>query len=418
MILLCLSLLVMAGCIEQGTESVDATTSASGTTQTSDVTSSTSATTTITTDTSASDTTTETTTSQPIETTLGAFTETGRVPYAYKNLKANQLKAYNQIIEGVRNNIAPITLNANITASDLEVIFMLIKNFEFTLNHVSNEYEFAVNESTGYVSQVELKYVYLNNEAKLNTAVLNKKVDEIISTMPQTNDYDKIKYFHDYIIKNCVYNLYGDNIHSAYGALIDGEAVCEGYSKAMALLCNSVGIECIIVTGYGDDIPHMWNMLKYNGNWYHMDLTWDDPVDNKGIFDSDYVQYDYFNVTTDQILQNHVIIGNGLFPVPAAYAIEGNYFSKTNSVAKTSDAAAEIIKRELTKAVNDGRTYITFKAATQTVYNDIAQRFFAEKEIFSIIREVNNAMNNPLKSKCAKLENPEGQTFTLFFEYE
>lgn len=90
---------------------------------------------------------------------------------------------------------------------------------------------------------------------------------------------------------------------NAYGVLINGKAVCEGYSKAILMLLRMAGLEAKSVVGYGIDgtnkIPHAWNMVKINGVFTLLDSTWDDPVpDNKS-----QIYYNYFNVSQEQLLK-------------------------------------------------------------------------------------------------------------------
>ena len=104
------------------------------------------------------------------------------------------------------------------------------------------------------------------------------------------SEYEREKLVHDYIIDTCYYNEAESNVleayHSIYGVLVKGKAVCEGYAKAFQMLLNLVGIECVGIEGEGvepdeepnfdDNILHMWNAVKIDGEWYFADVTWDD----------------------------------------------------------------------------------------------------------------------------------------------
>ncbi len=45
---------------------------------------------------------------------------------------------------------------------------------------------------------------------------------------------------------------------------------------------TEAGLECRIITGKGNGEDHAWNIVKVNGKWYNIDLTWDDPVSSDG----------------------------------------------------------------------------------------------------------------------------------------
>jgi len=128
---------------------------------------------------------------------------------------------------------------------------------------------------------------------------------------PDMSEYTLVKTIHDYLIDNTVYaqNTTGqDFIYYAYGPLMKGTGVCEGYAEAARLLFDAVGIESVFVTGTVDsNIPHAWNIVKIGGNWYQLDITWDDPITSDG---RDVKTYDYFNITDTEIALDHDWSGN------------------------------------------------------------------------------------------------------------
>ncbi len=136
-------------------------------------------------------------------------------------------------------------------------------------------------------------------------------------------EVERVRAIHDYLVKNVVYddataasiasgNMYAEvPALTAYGALVNGLAVCEGYSEAFLLLCWTAGIEARLVEGTGNGGGHEWNVVKIQGQWYQIDVTWGDPKFNgvhppKGSTEN--LQYDYFLLTTsDMISKGHTI---------------------------------------------------------------------------------------------------------------
>ena len=100
---------------------------------------------------------------------------------------------------------------------------------------------------------------------------------------------EMVKYVHDYIIDHTSYRLEDvcekDNvgfIRTAYGSVVKGEAVCEGYSRALKAVLDRLDIPCVLVYGfymYDKDTPelHMWCEVEIDGAWYAVDATMDDP---------------------------------------------------------------------------------------------------------------------------------------------
>lgn len=116
---------------------------------------------------------------------------------------------------------------------------------------------------------------------------------------PNKTIRDNIKLFHDYIINNTKYDsLKSTNINdatyqsdNAYGPLFQGYAVCSGYTDLMALFLYKMNVPNIKVATEN----HIWNLVNIDNKWYHLDLTWDDPVtsNNKNILIYSYFLIDY-----------------------------------------------------------------------------------------------------------------------------
>ncbi|MGX8698925.1 MAG: S-layer homology domain-containing protein, partial [bacterium] len=100
---------------------------------------------------------------------------------------------------------------------------------------------------------------------------------------PGMDDLAKALVLHDYLCQNVAYddeNYQNDTVptqsYTAYGALVRGKAVCEGYARAYSLLLSRCGIPNRIVSS--TTMYHTWNQIQLEGSWYHVDVTWDDPV--------------------------------------------------------------------------------------------------------------------------------------------
>lgn len=160
--------------------------------------------------------------------------------------------------------------------------------------------------------------------------LLYEKVEQILANeiQPGMSDFEKEKAIHDYIVTNCAFaegyssmeRSENEDVYKAYGALVNGSAVCNGYAEAMYLLMYACGVECRMVIGTADGSDHAWNMVNMEDGWYQVDVTWDDPTpDRKG-----YVQYDYFNLTDNAMGVSHQWSEEG-YPVCEKQTY--NYFS-------------------------------------------------------------------------------------------
>ncbi|MDE6662393.1 MAG: Ig-like domain-containing protein [Lachnospiraceae bacterium] len=127
---------------------------------------------------------------------------------------------------------------------------------------------------------------YINN---LDDAAFKRETQAALSSVkPGMSNLQKAIVLHDYLVVNCEYDY--DNYlaeinktgaipnesYSAYGVLVKRTAVCEGYALAYKYLLNQVGIECCMVSS--DKMNHAWNLIKLDGKYYQVDVTWDDPT--------------------------------------------------------------------------------------------------------------------------------------------
>ena len=140
--------------------------------------------------------------------------------------------------------------------------------------------------------------------------------EKILSMTYGKSDYEKLKIVHDYLIDTIEYEttLLEDNIYNIYGALVNKKCVCEGYAKTYQFLLNELNIENVIVIGTGTNSNnetenHAWNYVKINGNWYAVDVTWDDPIIIGGGKLSQKEKYTYFLKGSKSFNTNHVATG-------------------------------------------------------------------------------------------------------------
>ena len=113
-------------------------------------------------------------------------------------------------------------------------------------------------------------------------------------------------FIHDFIVKNVKYDkLKKEYSHEIIGALGNGVAVCEGMAKAVKILCDELGIWCIVALSdanpdKGIKYRHAWNVIRIDGKYYHLDVTFDNTLSR-----DDAVRYDYVNLADKQIFRDH-----------------------------------------------------------------------------------------------------------------
>ena len=176
-----------------------------------------------------------------------------------------------------------------------------INNFIHPYNSFSN-----IKISINNLGKVTIKVNRLYSDEEIKE--LNLKIDEIYNSLITENmsDVDKIRTIHDYIINNAIYdNEKADNLNNneyiskyrsqtAYGPLLQGYGICGGYSDAMAIFLNKMHILNYKISSDN----HVWNLVYLNGEWLHLDLTWDDPVVNTK---ENMLLHNFFLVTSSEL---------------------------------------------------------------------------------------------------------------------
>ncbi len=161
-------------------------------------------------------------------------------------------------------------------------------------NHIETQYD-----SLGKVV-IHIEKSYTDDQIRQ----IEAKVDELSQQLIVSDDSDinNIRRVHDYIIDHSVYDsgrsdynitMYRSDI--AYGPLLQGYGICGGYTDAMELFLEKMGIESYKISSD----QHVWNAVYVNQNWYHLDLTWDDPVTSTG---ENILEHNFFLIDTPTLL--------------------------------------------------------------------------------------------------------------------
>jgi hypothetical protein len=160
--------------------------------------------------------------------------------------------------------------------------------------------------------------------------IAEKQIEAVVNSFisnTSTTDYDKIKIAHDSIIENIEYDstISKDDIYNIYGALINKEAVCEGYAKSFKYIMDKLGVPCIIACGLGQNSKgqtenHAWNYVYLDDNWYAIDTTWDDPVIiGYGNITAE-IKHSYFLKGSSEFFKDHfengTLVGTYIFTYP------------------------------------------------------------------------------------------------------
>lgn len=191
--------------------------------------------------------------------------------------------------------------------SNIMNLFTEIKeNDDYLLGTVlSNGYSYKGYENDVTLT-IDLGYTTNAEQETFVKSEVKRLVSELIT--PSMSDVEKVKVINEYIVKKTTYS---DDTqaspHAAYTILTEGKGVCQAYATLAYMMLTEAGMEAHYVTGFAGE-NHAWNLVKVDGEWYHLDPTWNDPTFATSSPElAEYISYEYFLISDRVISQDHTI---------------------------------------------------------------------------------------------------------------
>ncbi len=247
---------------------------------------------------------------------------------------------------------------------------------------------------------------------------LESAVQAALAGLPaDADDFTKEKYLNDYLVDTIQYDetaaasseVAVGNEHNAYGALVEKQCVCDGFSTAFMLLAERLGLDSSIVFGTtpetNDNEFHAWNCVKIEDDWYYLDITWNDASDDTVPAIGRYIN---FNITTEQALRERTLLPlqsdssddteshlNNFF-IPECTATKYNYFEyNCYQLAAMDDYA--LLEEGMLAAAQKEEPYYFFKVSEaldfQSAYDELMGG-----DLAAVILDVNSS------GECAPLD--------------
>ena len=211
----------------------------------------------------------------------GHFTPDER---AFERNTVAHLKAFSKVID--------VTRFINVSHWDIDKIFDLYNEvlwnnpdiFFVSKRKISIRFTRKPDGSIRYARLCNILYVFSQEEYQQNKIRFDAEVKKAIAYVGKETAPERIaQRLHDYLIWTCEYDTAAPKdknlslqARSAYSVLVRKRAVCEGYTMAYRYLLQKFGIPCEEIVSH--DLQHCWNYVKIGNHWYHVDVTFDDPV--------------------------------------------------------------------------------------------------------------------------------------------
>ena len=375
------------------------------------------------------------TTSKPKPTEPCVYNEP-KTDYAYSTLTDDYVKKlYNQISDNIDSEYEPsFYAEGNLSEYQMTQAVEAYKNDHPEVFWLKSYYEY---ENYDYETGIWLTYTMSGDKLVTAKKEFNTAVDTISQSVPYGTECEREEYINNYIINNCDYDEEAaeseevqGNENDAYGVFVDGKAVCEGYSKAFQILCNKADIDCIQLMGIVDSDNHVWNCVKIGGDWYQIDVTWDDVDDF--IYDS----HEYFNLTDSLMYEEHTLSPKYSeidaesflnleswcnFYVPKCTAEKYNYHNycynyKYPTVSNLDDS--DNVSTAIAKAAKNGEEYFVVIVDENVNYDDVYDEV-RNGYMYDWLTKANqiNSDSPKLNDTCNMLYDEKSNLITFQLEY-
>lgn len=266
---------------------------------------------------------------------------------------ANAVKNFQQEFV-VRNYVAG---DKDVFASEVSIAIEAFINDHPEVFYLQSQYSsYVLSAFEGNIGYIKLNYTENNIEEVNNKlSLMEQKIEEYIKELDGLNDFEKELKIHDRLAYAVTYSNLEElprAYHTAEGTLLENTGVCDGFTKALQIMYNKVGIDSIIVLGTLDGNPHAWNLVKIEDEWYHTDIT-----SSRSIYDeTQLVNHAYFNLN-DEKIKNICTLDNEEI-IPRATSTKYNYYEYNKYIINEN----ENIQQRLTEIYDNFKNekYIEF----------------------------------------------------------
>lgn len=315
----------------------------------------------------------------------GDFTQTQSVQvadYLYNTLTDEEKEYYRIIRTAAEEHKEYAEFPEKIEPNELRKLYVTVYNtcwYDYWLSSLFYRPEYASK-------QLQLGYRFDEEQCSSISAEIDSKVNGIMAGLPDdASDYDKLLYFHDYLVLNCTFSANTEYCNTIYGALVDGKAQCEGYAFAYNYLCRQAGLDCMTVWGTNSDgATHAWNIVSLDGITYHIDCTWDDPVLND--YTPDFLRHYYFLVRDSDILGTTHFLDTRYFSWPVCVAGD-NFYKRQGLYCTSAEDSPDLMTTACTEAVRKGAKSFGIRFADQNAYENSQTLLFKPGKMRSIISD-------------------------------
>lgn len=296
-----------------------------------------------------------------------------------RNLSDAQKQVAQTLVDGMKAGQSEIELNQPIQLDEISELYQRLKLADPELFFLADQQNYEYSPLTQEVKFFHPNYIEYDDGLTIPQRIeqLRQLRNSIIQDWHGRGEYECSVLMNDYLVNTITYQPQAAHAHNLYGALVDRQAVCDGYALAYKYLADGLGMDCMVITGsayedkagyqqgmsqlqslnaqqimqWDSGYRHAWNAIQIDGHWYYTDVTYNDPVslDHDEQADFSGLKEAFTNLTWQEMMQLRSAEVSLLFvpDLEQDNALDANVFYRNGLVIQTENQARDWLWMEL-----------------------------------------------------------------------
>lgn len=296
-----------------------------------------------------------------------------------RNLSDAQKQVAQTLVDGMKAGQSEIELNQPIQLDEISELYQRLKLADPELFFLADQQNYEYSPLTQEVKVFHPNYIEYDDGLTIPQRIeqLRQLRNSIIQDWHGRGEYECSVLMNDYLVDTITYQPQAAHEHNLYGALVERQAVCDGYALAYKYLADGLGMDCVVITGsayedkagyqqgmsqlqslnaqqimqWDSGYRHAWNAIQIDGHWYYTDVTYNDPVslDHDEQADFSGLKEAFTNLTWQDMMQlRSAEVSLLLAPdLPQENALDANVFYRNGLVIQTENQARDWLWMEL-----------------------------------------------------------------------
>ncbi len=309
----------------------------------------------------------------------------GDSKYAFSKLSGHEKRVYVEIYRAIQS-MAEETMTSSLDVDEIDKCFncVMIDNPDF---FYTDGYKMTRTLVNGELESISFspRYTMTGREILEKEDAIDSYVNKFVADMPDLPDeYSKAKYIFDYLVENTEYDLESENSQNICSVFVDNKSVCQGYAMAAKYLADELGVFCTIVYGNAGGENHAWNLMRLDGTYCHVDITWGDTSYRNSAEGTDGAMKDYvfLGASDDLIKVNHTV--DSIVELPVCDSLDAYYFVREGRYFTEEDH--DKLREVFDRAYMDNEEILTVRCADRKVYDDLDEFLFTEGNVFRYLK--------------------------------